>query len=132
MKQALCLMMIALLGLGTFGCRHTEPFIEHNDEVLIYQLPYDLTYLRTMEALQMHDEWEIEETEKEFGVITVRNIAYGNFGDADKRKIVFNIKSMALGKTSVMIEPEYQHVPGGNKLMELVASYLSRASLAKS
>lgn len=126
MKKSPIFLAFFLFSISALSCKTTEPFIENNNEILIYQLPFDLTYLRTLEALQMHDDWEIEETEKEFGIITVRNIAFGTFGDADKRKVVFNIKSTGNRETSVSIDPQYQRVPGGNKLLELVASYLSR------
>jgi hypothetical protein len=116
-------LLSALLVMG--GCATGEKLLPKIDEVLIYPLPFDLTYLRTVEALEQHPDWELEETEKEKGVITVRNTAYGQFGDADKRHIVFDLRRISGEKTSVSIAPRYQQVLGGGELLKLIAKYLT-------
>ena len=109
------------------GCAATqEKILPFHDEVLVYDLPYDLTYLRTMEALEKVKNWELEDTEKEKGIISVRNVNYGQLGDADKRTAVFFIKRVDRDQTSIQLAPQSQQVSGGDKLLQRIAQYMSR------
>ncbi len=108
------------------GCRTTDKMITtKHDEILIYNLPFDLTYLKTMDALQKVPGWQLQSTEKERGLITVFNSNYSALNDADQRVITFKIVSLGQGKTSVQIDPEDQRVPDGGDLMKEVAAVLN-------
>lgn len=121
-----CVFIFAFI-FHLFGCSSIgRQLLPLHDEVLLYDLPFDLTYLRTMEALESHPDWELETTDKEKGLIMVRNINYSQFSDADKRRAVFWIKRVSRRETSVRLAPESQHVIGGDKLLELIAKHVSR------
>ena len=118
--------LILVLGLGLMGCNTVGEVLPPNDEVLVYKLPYDLTYLRTMEALNSVGTWQLEETDKERGMISVRDTNYSRLDDSDLRVITFVIKRVDQETTSVSIEPESQKVFGGKKLMEVIGGALGR------
>jgi len=101
---AAILVMVFVVG----GCSWNEKLLPNHDEILVYNLPFDLTYLRTLEALETLDDWELNELEKEKGIISVRNLAYGQFGDADKRVANFLVKRVSREQTSVQLAPESQ------------------------
>ena len=61
--------LILMLSLGLVGCNTVGKMLPPNDRVLVYPLPYDLTYLRTMEILDTTSDWQLEETDKEKGTI---------------------------------------------------------------
>ena len=126
MKYILSIALILVLCLGFSACNTVGEILPPNDEVLVYQLPYDLTYLRTMEALDDHGSWQLEETDKEKGVISVRDTNYSRLDDADKRVITFQVKRVDRGTTSVSIAPDSQKVYGGAELMKAVGSALGR------
>jgi len=118
--------LILILGLGLAGCNTVGKVLPPNDEVLVYKLPYDLTYLRTMEALDGKGAWQLEETDKERGIISVRDTNYSSLDDSDLRVITFIVKRVDRGTTSVSIEPESQKVFGGKKLLDSVGEALGR------
>ena len=124
-KRMTPILILALLSISTLGCSTEQKLLPKNDETLIYQLPYDLTFLRTVEALEQHRDWELEETEKEKGIIVVRNLAHSHLEDADKRRIIFNIRRISSEKTSISIDPNCQYVLGGSELLKLITKYLS-------
>ena len=117
--------LILMLSLGLVGCNTVGKMLPPNDRVLVYPLPYDLTYLRTMEILDTTSDWQLEETDKEKGTIRVRDTNYSRFDDSDLRVITFLVKRVDRGTTSVSIEPESQKVLGGKKLLEAVDATLS-------
>jgi MFS superfamily sulfate permease-like transporter len=119
-------VLILVLGLSLAGCNTVGDVLPPNDEVLVYKLPYDLTYLRTMDALNAIENWELEETDKERGVITVRDTNYSRLDDSDKRVIAFVVKRVDRETTSVSIDPKSQKVFGGKKLLEVVGGALGR------
>lgn len=123
-KRAILLAFILVLGLS--GCTSVGKVMPANDRVLLYPLPYDLTYLRTLEALDSQKDWELQETEKEEGLIRVRNMNYSRLDDSDKCVIAFAVKRVDFGKTSVSIQPKDQHVPGGDQLLTVIGEYLAR------
>ena len=43
-------VLILILSLGLAGCNTVGEVLPPNDEVLVYKLPYDLAYLRTIEV----------------------------------------------------------------------------------
>ncbi len=108
------------------GCASAEKWGPLHDEVLRYPIAYDLAYLRTTEALQNVDGWELEETEKEAGMIKVRNINYTRLDDSDKKTAVFYVKRITRRETSVELAPESQRIIGAGQLMERIGQYLSK------
>lgn len=125
MKKIAGLAVILLIfALSAAGCRTLSEELKPNDEVLIYPLPFDLTYLRAFEALELVDGWEIEETEKEKGMIRVRNVQFSSFDDAETRLVTFEIKRLSRKETSVSIAPESQRVIGGDILLRKVSESL--------
>ena len=119
-------VLMLILGLGLAGCNSVGKVLPPNDEVLVYKLPYDLTYLRTMEALNSVGTWELEETDKERGVISVRDTNYSNLDDSDLRVITFVVKRVDRGTSSVSIDTKSQKVFGGKKLLEAISEALGR------
>lgn len=118
--------LILILGLSLSGCNTVGEVLPPNDEVLVYKLPYDLTYLRTMEALNTVGTWELEETDKERGILSVRDTNYSRLDDSDLRVIAFVVKRVDRGTTSVSIDPKSQKVFGGKKLLEAIGGALGR------
>lgn len=119
-------VLILVLGLGLVGCNTVGDILPPNDEVLVYKLPYDLTYLRTMEALDGTGSWQLEETDKEKGLISVRDTDYSRLDDSDLRVINFVVKRVDRGTTSVSIDPKSRKVFGGKKLLEVISAALGR------
>ena len=126
------LSVIMVLSFVATGCSLHEEILPNHDEVLIFDLAYDLTYLRTFEALETLDDWEIEGTEKGKGIIWVGNIAYGKFGDADKRLATIYIQRLNRDQTTVQLAPESRRVLGGGMLLERISEFLSKQMDTKS
>jgi MFS superfamily sulfate permease-like transporter len=126
MKYFSKFVLILMLGLSLAGCNTVGEVLPPNDEVLVYKLPYDLTYLRTMEALNSVGTWQLEETDKEMGLISVRDTNYSRLDDSDLRVITFLVKRVDRETTSVSIDPKSQKVYGGKKLLETVGEALGR------
>ena len=119
-------VLILILGLGLAGCNTVGGVLPPNDEVLVYKLPYDLTYLRTLDALNSAQNWQLEETDKERGMISVRDMNYSRLDDSDLRVITFVVKRVDRETTSVSIDPKSQKVFGGKKLLEAIGGALGR------
>jgi hypothetical protein len=119
-------VLVLILGLGFAGCNTVGEVLPPNDQVLVYKLPYDLTYLRTLDTLNATENWQLEETDKEKGTIRVRDLNYSRLDDSDLRVITFVLKRVDRGTTSVSIEPESQKVFGGKKLLDAVGETLGR------
>lgn len=99
-----------------------------HDETLIYPLAFDLTYLRTLEALQRVPGWELESTEKEKGLIRVRNINFSGLDDADKRNATFQLKRVDRKETSIQLIPQSQRVVGVGELLSEISKTLNKES----
>jgi hypothetical protein len=119
-------VFVMILGLGLLGCNTVGKVLPPNDKVLVFDLPYDLTYLRTMEAVDSNGDWQLEETDKEKGLITVRDTNYSRLDDSDLRVITFLVKRMDPGVTSVSIDSKSQKVFGGKKLLDAIGEALGR------
>ena len=123
------LFSIALLLVLVFGfsaCNTVGEVLPPNDEVLVFPLAYDLTYLRTMETLDATGHWQLEETDKEKGTLSVRDTNYSRLDDADLRVITFWVKRVDRGTTSVSIDPASQKVYGGKELLDAIGAALGR------
>jgi hypothetical protein len=130
MKLFSKIILTLILGLGLAGCNTVAKVLPPHDEVLVYKLPYDLAYLRTMEAVDGNGDWQLEETDKEKGIISVRDTNYSSLDDSDQRVITFLIKRVDRGTTSVSIEEKSQKVIGGQKLMDAIGQTLGREAKA--
>jgi MFS superfamily sulfate permease-like transporter len=121
-------VLMLILGLGLAGCNTVGKVLPPNDEVLVYKLPYDLTYLRTLDAMNSisTENWQLEETDKEKGIISVRDMNYSRLDDSDLRVITFLVKRVDRETTSVSIDPKSQKVFGGKKLLETIGGALGR------
>lgn len=113
------------LGSLSFGCagQNLRPLA---DEVLVYPLPFDLAYLRTLEAVQSHPDWDLNRTLKEEGIIEIRNVRYSSFADADQRSATLILKRVGPRRTSIQFAPKSQTVVGTDDVLALVKQYLSR------
>jgi hypothetical protein len=121
-------LAVAVLVLGSLGagCALNKPeLLPANDQVLIYPLPFDLAYLRVLEALESVDGWELQETEKEKGLITIRNLDFKSMDDADRRIARFVLKRLSRDKTSVQLAPESQRVIGTDAKIKAIGRYAS-------
>ncbi len=117
---------IVLVGLVFCGCTTQNKLGPAHDETLIYKLSYDLVFLRTLEAIENVKNWELEETEKEKGVIRLYNKAYSRLDDSDKRTATILVKRLDREQTSVALAPYSNRVPGGKDLMKSISQYMSR------
>ena len=118
------LAFVLAVGMGCASA--TRKILPVHDEVLIYSVAYDLVYLRSMDALQSVPGWDLEQTHKEDGKITVRNVDYSILRDSDQRVITVLIKSLGPNQTSVELTKESQTVLGGDKLLKSIADFMSR------
>lgn len=119
-------IFVLILGLAFVGCNTIGEVLPPNDEVLTYKLPYDLTYLRTLEVLNSVGGWQLEETDKERGLIVVRDMQYSRLDDSDLRVITFVVKRVDYETTSVSIDKKSQKVFGGKKFLEIIGAALGR------
>lgn len=126
-RKNIWLVTILSLGVALTGCASAKnKILPVYDEVLVYDLPYDLTYLRTIEALENVDGWEIEETEKEKGILVARNLNFSNLADADLRQATILIKRLNRNQTTISLANYSQHVRDGDKLLQRISQYVSR------
>src|SRR3989338_5593982 len=94
-KHFLTVSITALAFAFTTGCAFlTSPVSEppRYDQVLVYDRPYDYTYLKTVEALDKFPNWILEETEKETGLLVLRNTQFGHLFDRDKEVARFRVR----------------------------------------
>ena len=106
------------------GCARNSILPAH-DEVLTFNLPYDLAFLRTMEAVEAHPDWDLDMTLKEQGIIKIRNLRYSSFADADQRGATLLLKRIGPRQTSVQFDKESWGVVGGDEILKLINQYLS-------
>ena len=119
-------ILLLCAGISLAGCAAQKKVLPLHDEVLKFNLPFDLTYLRTMEGLEHAEGWELQLTEKEKGVIVIRNISYGSIGDADQRDATFLLKRIGSHETSIQLAPDSQRVIGGGDLLKRISASLDR------
>lgn len=120
-----------LFSLGLWGCARSSSMLPLHDEVLVYPLPMDLAYLRTLEAVDLHPDWELDRTLKEKGLIYLRNLRYSSFSDADRRTATLVLKPIGPHETSIQLAKESQSVVGGDELLDLIKQQLSREASRK-
>lgn len=116
---------LLMLSLGS-GCSTFRDYPKY-DQVLVYDRAYDYTFLRTMEALNTVKGWSLEETDKEKGLIVIRNTEYGNLFDRDKWIARFIVKRLERKKTSVSLDPATQRVSEGGTLLKRIDHVMTLA-----
>ena len=114
--------------LSFTGCflHFDKRVIPLNDEILIFPKAYDLVYLRTLEAVQNVEGWELEETEKEKGLIKVRNILFSRADDSDRRMLILLVERTGRKETAVRLAPESQRTTGGDLFLQEINETISR------
>ncbi len=120
-------MFLALMA----GCASSLKDFPVYDQVLIYDRPYDYTYLKTLEALNTMPGWTFEETDKVKGLIVLRNTQYGHLFDRDKWVARFIVKSIARKQTSVALEPSSQRISQGGELLRRIDHVMAASSIIK-
>ena len=121
---SLCLV-ISLMGCSFKGQLSEVPAY---DQVLVYDRPYDYTFLKTIEALNTFPEWVLEETDKNKGLIVIRNTQYGHLFDKDKWVARFNIRRLDKRKTSVSLDPSTQRIQQGGELLKRIDEVVNISS----
>lgn len=119
-------LILSLSSVVLLGCSHRPSILPVHDEVLTYPLPFDLVFLRTLDAVQAHSDWELDLTDKEKGTIRLRNMRYSSFADADLRTATLLVKRAGSRETTIQLSPESQSVVGGDEILKLIRQYLSR------
>jgi len=114
------LMIGVMLVIG--GCASVEG--PKCDQVLVYEQPYDLTYLRALEAMNEFQGWLLEATDKGTGAIRLRNTEYGHMFDRDKAVADVVVKRISKDKTSISLAPDSQMVLKGKELLEHIDTCL--------
>ncbi len=132
MKKHFWIYVLILSVLSMTGCQFSslsqKPEAPLHDSVLSYDLPMDLAFLRTMEALEKIPDWTLEATEKEKGWIRIRNVNYSRFDDASKRLITVRVTPKGRDKVSIQLSEESQRVLGGDTVLTAIDDVLKKAS----
>ena len=118
-KESVPIVLGFILLAFLSSCSSLKDFPAY-DQVLIYDRPYDYTFLRTLEALNTFSDWTLEETDKNKGLIVLRNTQYGHFSDKDKWVARFTVKSLGRKQTSVALEPSSQRLEQGGELLKRI------------
>jgi hypothetical protein len=124
MKKILAVLFITFICSGLTGCATSKKVLPLHDEVLSYELPYDLTDLRTLDALNAQDGWQLEATDKEKGMIRIRNVQYTRLNDRDRRVLTFTITRVDRRHTSVALAPESQRTLSGGDMLKAISARL--------
>ncbi len=69
-----------------------------------YEQPYDLIYLNALESLDREDLWIMQYTDKNTGIIEVRQMNYGSLFGGDRQKARFVVKRVGRLETSVELD----------------------------
>lgn len=128
MKRRSSLFILSLLLVAFISsCASVKEHPKY-DQVLVYDKPFDFTFLRTLEALNSFPGWALEETDKTKGFITLRNTEYGNLFDRDKWVVKFNVVSLGRKKTSIAIDPVSQSNVKGGDLLKRIDEFMNMSS----
>ena len=128
MKKVLCFVVsILITSVFASGCSSLKDYPRY-DQVLVYDRPFDYTYLKTLEALNTFPDWVLEETDKNKGLIVIRNTQYGHLFDRDKWVARFNIRRLDKRKTSVSLDPSSQRLEKGGELLNRIDEVVNISS----
>ena len=98
--------------------------IENHDEIIASPHPMDFTYLRTLEAVQALPDWELDRTDKEKGIMHIRNVRYSSFADADLRTATLQLKRIGPRQTTIQLTKETQSIVGGDEVLKAIKKQL--------
>jgi len=96
-----------------------------HDEVIVCPLPFDRAFLRIMEAVDAHPEWDLELSDKENGILKIRNYRYSSYADVDQRMATLLVKRLGSRRTSVAFDKDSRAVVGGDEVLKLIKQYLA-------
>ncbi len=131
MKRSHSLFIFGFIFLSLVsGCATAKEYPKY-DQVLVYDKPFDYTFLKTLEALNTFSGWTLEETDKNKGVIILRNTEYSSLFDHDKWLVRFNVVSLGRKKTSVSIDPDSQRNAMGGDLLKRIDEIMRMSSSLK-
>jgi len=124
-------LLVSVLGCAKFGSFGSVDDYTRYDEVLVYDRPYDYTFLRTLEALTSIPTWVLETTDKEKGLIVFRNTEYGHIWDRDKQTATFLVTRVSRTQTSVELDEDSQRVREGGKFLKRIDHFIAHDTLAR-
>ena len=131
MKKKSFLVVLGFIVLAFLAsCSSLKDFPAY-DQVLIYDRSYDFTFLKTIEALNTFRDWTIEETDKNKGLIVMRNSQYSHVFDRDKLTARFTVKSLGRRQTSVALEPTSQRLEQGGELLRRIDHVMEMTAAVK-
>jgi len=116
MRKHISIVMVIFLALTVTACVH-NPLVK-NDEVLIYERPFDFVFLNVLKAVDALPDWDIALTDQTKGLVTLINQKYWDSFDADKRELKVVVTRVSREKTSVNISSESQTVIGGGDFLQ--------------
>ncbi len=121
-SMAWLVTLVLLAGCGIF---EKQPSIRYM--VYTYEQPFDLVYLRAIETLDTNDDWAFSYTDKETGVIALRNMNYENWFGMDRQYVRFVVRHVSQTETSVEIDPSASQCKGTAcvQLLEKINTVLS-------
>lgn len=117
---SVCILLIPVF-LGS--CSSIEKYPRY-DKVLVYQQPYDFTYLRVLEALNSFPNWILQDTDKEKGIIEIQNTEFAHLFDRDKAHARFIVARVAQNETTVSLDPDSQKLEKGGEFLERIDKYM--------
>ena len=123
MRVPLFLLFLAVIFSGCTSDGRPK-LIEAHDEVITSPHPMDFTYLRTLEAVQALPDWELDRTDKEKGIMHIRNVRYSSFADADLRIATLQLKRVSPRKTTIQLTKETQSIVGGDEVLKAIKKQL--------
>ena len=129
-KQSFLIVWGFILSAFLASCSSLKDFPAY-DQVLVYDRSYDYTFLKTVEALNTFRDWTLEETDKNKGLIVVRNTQYSHIFDRDKLVARFTVKSLGRRQTSVALEPSSQRLERGGELLKRIDHVMTMAAGVK-
>jgi len=115
----------------SWNLRKNDKDYPRYDKVLVYDRPFDVTFLRTVEALNNMPGWVLEETDKEKGIIVLRNREYGHIFDKDKRSARLILKYVNRKQTSIELDEPSQRLDEGGELLERIDQMMIATSSRK-
>ena len=128
-RSHLAVLAVLLVVSMTAGCLTTGSGLKKEDppfdRTIVFDRPFDVTFLKTMEALNTFPDWLLQETNKEAGLIILRNQQYGHLFDRDKGIARFAIKRVNRKQTSVELDPSSQDMGKGKVLLDKIKEVMA-------
>jgi len=109
-----CVLLLVVL----CGCRTFETDLVIHDELFTYDMPYDVTYLRVLDAIDRNNDWVVDQTDKANGKIRVRPENYRRNDNA-----TLLVGRLERRKTSVELAPQSQQIRGIEGLLKDIDKY---------